>query len=229
MNPAHPALAMNALQFSGAVTAAFSHDFKNVLAIIKENNGLLKDLLAMTEHGRPLDPERLAVLAERIGRQVERADRMAIQLNRFAHSADLPEVETDLTAMIELAVVLAGRPAGLKRVALEVVPPAASLWVTTFPFALQQLFYRCIEPLLDIAGSGGRILLAAQGGRDSVRVQLIGRSAEGQIVSADAARLPTPEMSHLAEALKIRLDWDAPDGGWHLTWHADRPQTGKKP
>ncbi len=228
MNPTHPALAMNALQFSGAVTAAFSHDFKNVLAIIKENNGLLKDLLAMAEHGRPLDPERLAVLAERIGRQVERADRMAVQLNRFAHSADLPEVETDLGPMLELAVVLAGRPAGLKRVTLEAVPPAASLWVTTFPFALQQLLYRCIEPLLDRAGSGGKIMLKAQGGPASAAVALIARTAEGRIPAGDAPA-PALEMAHLAEALKIRLDWDEPDGGWHLAWRSHRPQTETEP
>ncbi len=217
MNPAPRSLTMDALQFSGTVTAAFSHDFKNTLAIIKENTGLLVDLLAMAEKGRPLDPQRLATLAERIGRQVQRADRMTAELNRFAHSADLPEAQTDLGAMLEMAVVLSARPANLKRVGLEAVT-APPLWIATFPFGLQQLLYRCIALLLDRAGSGGRIVLEADDGRPPVALRVIARTAEDRIPAGETAPTPTPEMTGLAHALQIRLDWDAAAGGWRLTW-----------
>ena len=217
MNPEPDDLTMAGLRFSGTVTAAFTHDFKNALAIIKENTGLLQDLLAMAERGRPLDPERIAVLAERIGRQVERANRMTSQLNRFAHSADTPRVETDLATMIEMAAVLAGRKAALKRVTLETVPPATASRVSTFPFALQHLLYRCIESLLDGAGSGGRIVLEVHGGQDHVTLRLTACTADGRAQPDAAALSVTPEMTALAEALKIRIDREQ-TAGWQLAW-----------
>ena len=223
MTPEPDDLSMAGLRFSGTVTAAFTHDFKNALAIIKENNGLLQDLIAMAERGRPLDPERIAVLAERIGRQVERADRMTSQLNRFAHSADRPRVETDLAVMLEMAAVLAGRKAALKRVTIEPVPPATAFRVSTFPFALQHLIYRCIESLLDGAGSGGRIVLEVQGGQNPVAMRLTACTADGRPPFDGATPPVTSEMATLAGALKIRLDREQ-TAGWQLAWNDTETQ-----
>ena len=223
MNRPYDASSLTALQFCGAVTAAFSHDFKNALAIIKENAGLLGDLAAMAEHGRPLDLHRLAALADRIGRQVQRADDMTRQLNRFAHSSDRPEAEADLETMLDLAAALASRPAALKRVNLELIPAPRPLRVTTFPFALQQILYRCIESLLDAAGSGGRITLEATAQNDGIQVRLTPRTADGSVPPNGAAPGRTEEINRLAAALADGLDYETQTGSWCLRWYCLDP------
>jgi len=152
-----------ALQFMGKVVAAFSHDFKNALAIINENAGLLKDLIAMAAGGRPLDPARLETLAGRIGQQVRRADEMSKQVNRFAHSMDKPAEEVDLPEMLALAAALSHRPAALQRVALEVAAVNAPLRLTVFVFGMQRLLYDCLQAAIAACGSGGRVILSAAG------------------------------------------------------------------
>ena len=223
MKRLYDAPALTALQFCGTVTAAFSHDFKNALAIIKENAGLLGDLTAMAEHGRPLDLQRLTTLADRIGRQVQRADDMTRQLNRFAHSTDRPEAETDIETMLDLAVTMASRPAALKRVALELIPAPKPLRVTTFPFALQQMLYRCIESLLDAAGSGGRITLGATQRGDEIQVRLTPGTADGNVPPDDAAPARTAEIDRLAATLADGLDYETQTASWCLRWYRHDP------
>ncbi len=62
------------LRFFGQVIASVTHDIKNSLATINENAGLLTDHATMAARGRPLDPEKVNVLAMRIMDQVKRAD-----------------------------------------------------------------------------------------------------------------------------------------------------------
>ena len=45
------------LRFFGRVTAGVSHEITNIFTIIGEFAGLLNDLVALTEKGRPLAPE----------------------------------------------------------------------------------------------------------------------------------------------------------------------------
>ena len=56
----------NSLAFFGAITASVSHELNNVMSIIDQNNGLLKDLLAV---GHPISNERL----ERINNSITAA------------------------------------------------------------------------------------------------------------------------------------------------------------
>ena len=58
--------------FFGQATASATHEINNVLAIINEYAGLLGDLAAGAEAGRPLDPARLTKTAGSILRQIKR-------------------------------------------------------------------------------------------------------------------------------------------------------------
>ena len=70
------------------MSASISHEIKNALAIINESAGLLEDFSLLAEKGRPIDPERLKLLAQSVLKQVQRADGLVKKMNRFAHSAD---------------------------------------------------------------------------------------------------------------------------------------------
>ena len=64
------------LQFLGKINASISHEIKNVLAVINENAGLIKDMLIMAEKGRPLDNARINTQVEKVLAQVRRADKI---------------------------------------------------------------------------------------------------------------------------------------------------------
>ncbi|MBW2356436.1 MAG: hypothetical protein JRF23_06660 [Deltaproteobacteria bacterium] len=192
-----------ALRFMGKVVAAFSHDFKNSLAIINENAGLLKDLTAMAGSGRPLDPGRFETLADRIGQQVQRADEMTRQINCFAHSMDKTAQEVDLSEMLALAAALSRRPAALQRVVLEVAPASEPLRLTVFVFGLQRVLYECLQTAISASKPGSQVRLSAAGSARMMKVTIAPTDA------AEKDLTPPEKIEQLADSLGAGIESEA--------------------
>ncbi|WP_054693217.1 hypothetical protein [Desulfosarcina cetonica] len=103
------ALAIEGVRFFGEISASISHELKNVLAIVNENAGLLDDMVRMSEQGLCLAPERVSRAALSIIRQVARGDRIIKNMNRFAHSADLPREDLDIREVVDFIPELTAR------------------------------------------------------------------------------------------------------------------------
>ena len=144
----------------GSISASISHELKNALAIINENAGLLEDLSLMAEKGRPLDPVRLKNLAANIGKQIQRADGIIRNMNRFAHSADEPVNCIDLGDTLALTVALSARLAAMKSVTLNFIPPPQPINVTTRLFYIENLVWLCLKEIFERAGAEKEITLA---------------------------------------------------------------------
>uniref|UniRef100_I2PYS8 Histidine kinase n=1 Tax=Desulfovibrio sp. U5L TaxID=596152 RepID=I2PYS8_9BACT len=132
------------LFFFGRVSASVSHELKNILAVINEQAGLLDDLSRLAGRGMPLDPERLALAASCLLKQVRRGDAILTHLNRFAHTADAPRREVSLAETAALAVALGERQANMRQVALS-ARPGPDARVSTDPFVLCRLLALCLE------------------------------------------------------------------------------------
>jgi C4-dicarboxylate-specific signal transduction histidine kinase len=158
------------LAFFGKMSSAISHEIKNCLAIINENAGLLEDFSLMAERGTPLDPERINRLAEKIKKQVRRANEIVKHMNRLAHSSDHPAQETNLGETIGLMCALAQRFATMQGVSLQPVIPERPVRVVTTPFRLNHLIWRCIEYAIHKAGQGRSIDLVLTEHADDVRI-----------------------------------------------------------
>ena len=143
----------------GSVSASISHELKNALAIINENAGLLEDLSFMAGKGLPLDPVRLKGLAANIGKQIQRADGIIRNMNRFAHSADEPIKCIDLGETLALTVALSSRLAAMKSVTLNFEPPPQPICVTSRLFYLENLFWLCLKEIFERAGVEKEITL----------------------------------------------------------------------
>jgi signal transduction histidine kinase len=143
----------------GSISASISHELKNALAIINENAGLLEDLSFMAEKGRPLDPARLKSLASNIAKQIQRADGIIRNLNRFAHCADEAVRIIDLGDTLTLTVALSSRLAAMKSVTLNFEPPPQPIYVTTHLFYLQNLIWLCLKEIFERAGVEKEITL----------------------------------------------------------------------
>ncbi len=149
------------LQFFGAVSASISHELKNAIAIVNEHAGLLEDLAALAERGRPVDPNRLKQAAAQIARQVQRADAILRNMNRFAHSIDDPVKTVDLPEMVCFVSALAERKATMAGVVIEIACRDASFSVQTRPFFLLNLLWLCLKVLIETLPSGAVVQMGA--------------------------------------------------------------------
>ncbi len=148
------------LEFFGRVSASISHEIKNVLAIINENAGLLEDLVLMVEKGVPLAPERLDRLAGTVRKQILRADSIVKKMNQFSHSVDIAVDRVDLYETACFLTDLCERMISLKRVSVQVIPPASAVTVNTHRFYLQNMVWGCIEFIMEVGKPGQEIQIA---------------------------------------------------------------------
>ncbi len=205
MDPQDPRLvaAELGMSFFGEVSAGLSHELNNVLAVMKENTGLLQDYLELAAQGRELDQERLAGLAGRLARQVERGRRLVQRMNRFAHSSDQPSARVELGELLELVARLFQRQAAQEGFSLEVVPPPSPLEITTRPFVLENLLWRAMRHACQ-SGDGGQVLrLEALPREDGAEIRI-------SPWPAGAGRdFPGPEEAALLELLEAGLQLPA--------------------
>ncbi|ACL04625.1 histidine kinase A domain-containing protein [Desulfatibacillum aliphaticivorans] len=146
----------------GKVTANISHEIKNSLAIIKEIAGLQGDLLLAAEQGRTLDPARMKSLADRIVKQVEKADLVVKRMNRFAHTVDLCKKTVDIGEEIRFIIVLIDRLFQMRGVLLHAHVPSDPVQVETDPFRLVSAVITCMQIFLDCLGKGRELNIHVQ-------------------------------------------------------------------
>jgi len=198
-------IGLSGLKFFGTMTAAVSHDIKNVMAIINENAGLIKDLILMSPKGLPLDAERINTLADRCCRQVVRADEIIKGLNRFSHSIDDPVKRVDMGEVMDLTLALSGRFARLKGVVVDLNPTPENVSVTTNPFFLSHLLWLCMDYALDTAGEDKKITIDTQKQGPDIRICFMGLCAG---CNESRKALFTEQAKNILDFLKAELEID---------------------
>ena len=176
------------LRFFGRVTAGVSHEITNIFTIIGEFAGLLNDLVALTEKGRPLAPETVKRAADNIAKQLERGRILVRHMNSFAHGADEPVREILLTDLLLNVAALSARPAALHRTELRLAFPAYEMKVTTDAFGLRRAVQEGILAALE-GLNGGVVLLSLERSDDEAAVTVRGGTAAAASLSELSARL----------------------------------------
>ncbi len=185
MNEDMKALGDEGFQFIGKMTASITHEIKNALAVIRENAGLMEDLVAMGERKGDLDPSRIRSLAEKIGNQAMKADGIVQNMNRFAHSMDEPVADLDLGETVNLLTVLSGRLAAMRGITLEAPVPDVAVWIKTYPIFLEALLWQCLDMAMNVAGAEKQLSITLeQTGIKSARIRITGVETKGD---ADAS------------------------------------------
>ncbi len=110
------ALRERQLQMQGHLLAGFSHQLNNHLAVIRESNGLLMDLLHLEKFENPALLSRLRQLAETVDVRVEQVAEMAGHLSGFAHRNDTPLSSFYLHDLLEEELAFLSRFARLKSI-----------------------------------------------------------------------------------------------------------------
>lgn len=159
-------------RFFGKISATVSHEIKNGLAVINENAGLLKDLILMAEKGRPLAPERIKSIADKVLERVAKADHVVRNLNLFAHKVDDPVAAVDLSENLALIVELTGRLASNRGKTVRIIPPESPVRITTNPFMLLNLCWCCMETAMDAAPGKPELTIDIKKLPDAVQIRL---------------------------------------------------------
>ncbi len=151
-------------QLFGKLTASATHEFQNVLAIIRESAGLMEDVLMFTSmDNADILGERLGTPFSTIKKQVARGVELVSCLNGFAHTTDQPLQRVDVMVLAQRVVMLSRRLAANTGMALEIEDRATPLYLTTDAMQLQLCFYYAMESLFSVLPAGSTITLTLQG------------------------------------------------------------------
>jgi signal transduction histidine kinase len=190
------------LQFFGRISASISHEIKNVLAIVNENAGLLEDYTIVAGRGKPIDPERLRVMAQAVKRQVKRADGIIKNMRRLAHSVDHAVTTVSLNEMIELIIALTARLAAMKNVQVDLQLPQNPMKFETAPFFLLNLLWLCLDFSMSASGDGKRIELVVEPAQNSVQIHF--RRLAG-LTTVMLETFPSDQEKNLLDMLEAEL------------------------
>ncbi len=168
------AVSETGIPFLGKVTASLSHEMRNALATIYENAGLLEDLVALAERGRPLDPHRVRDLAGKVKGQVRRGRDIADRMSLLAHSSDEPIAQVDVGKTLELVISLGERIASMRRVTLRAVEPEAPVMSRMDLFVLENLIWLCIECGLSAELPEKTLTMTVESSGESARIRFKG-------------------------------------------------------
>jgi C4-dicarboxylate-specific signal transduction histidine kinase len=137
------------IAFFGRVMANVSHEFNNVITVISELAGLLKDLSLMAQKGKEIPAEKLGAIADGISRHVARGKHLITHMNRFSHSADEPLAAVDLDQAIENMNVLTERLFKCKQSEVTYERPDCDCSLVTDPFELRHIVFSCMSTFLE--------------------------------------------------------------------------------
>lgn len=142
------------------IAASISHEIKNTLSIINENAGLLEDLALMSGEDGGVSSERIRTATASIARQVARSNIIMKDLNRFAHSGDLPINRVSIEETLSLVINLASRQAAMRKLQVNAsCPPELSC--QTRPFILNVLLYTSLRRIYTAVDESSKLLIEA--------------------------------------------------------------------
>ncbi|MDM8554866.1 hypothetical protein QUF75_09065 [Desulfococcaceae bacterium HSG7] len=193
------------LRFFGKMSASISHEIKNVLAIINENAGLLKDYTLMAEKGLDLNPHQVCAKAEKIMAQVARADEIMKKMNVLAHSIDEDRQQTNLDVIIKLMIALSDRMAAMKNIKLELSATSESVSIITAPFFLENLISLCLDFILNMADEGSVLQLGCE---KTKKGALIRFTQPGKLPDEQSAGFSDDTVTAMMAALQAELFMD---------------------
>ncbi len=171
------------LAFVGKLMAGLSHEFKNHLAIIKELNGLIEDLILLEEPEKPIKRERLQENIAGVNQRIAQAAEMCRFLSGFAHRMDQPLSSFSVTEVLQEAIYLLRRFAWQKQVNLDAVFGDDAPVIFNDPALLQFALFCIVWPALASLDKEGRILveISRQGAAVEVVVNFVGEMKKSPV------------------------------------------------
>ena len=185
------------LAFIGKLMAGLSHEFKNHLAIIKELNGLIEDLLILEVPGQSVNSERFKKIIPGINERIAQAAEMCRVLSGFSHRMDQPLSSINVSDVLQEEIYLLRRFAQQKQVHIESLFDVDLPAIFNNPSLLQFAVFCVVWPALELLEKGGRVVITGTGKNQSVEITAI---LEGKM---ERPENETPWEAMLPQVLEI--------------------------
>ncbi|MEJ2186150.1 MAG: hypothetical protein P8Z36_09465 [Gemmatimonadota bacterium] len=195
------ALEASRAAFVARLTAAATHELRNVLAIVKESAGLVQDLRAM---GASADGRADAALG-RIEAQVGRGAELLTSLNRLAHGLDRDEESVDLAEAARHVTVLCRRYARQWERSVEARGEGAVL-ARANALDVYRALVAGVEWCVEVVPEGGTVVVRAESVDGNPTVRLAGELPVAGV--ADGA-VPDGTATRVAAEPARDADWPA--------------------
>ena len=162
------------LQYFKAMLPSFSHEAKNVLAVINENAGLMADYVLMAQKGKTLDLERLSSLSTAIKKQVARLNALITDVRQTAHGIDNNTQAICLVHHTRQVSELLSTKAATRSIQFHVSAMEEPILIHTRPVLLLHIMWACLDYAMQTAERGRHIELSLEKRGDTALVLMSG-------------------------------------------------------
>jgi len=200
------------LMFFGRIMANVSHEFNNIITIIGELTGLLRDLAGLVERGRPLPADKLEQITAKINRHTVLGKELISNMNRFSHGVDEEVCSLDLRETIDNLSVLTRRLLERREATLNYTAPESEIRLICDPFLVQRALFCSWELGLDAAGPSPVLELVVQPEHNGVDILVSGASGGDGVSSCEK----WGELSGIVDRLGGRVSADPVEAGFTI-------------
>jgi signal transduction histidine kinase len=192
--------------FLSEVTASATHELRNVLAIIKESNGLMGDMVQLCAVRGVLDEARVSRAVDRVDTQVKRGADILTGLNRLSHCLDVDRGPLDLEEEVDLLVFMSGRKARNRRHTLAVTAREGPAPVTTSPLHLQMALFAVLKLCIEGFPDGSAISVGVKRSAQGAAVEFVVDPASVPGTADHSEQELWDSASLLVEAIEARME-----------------------
>jgi C4-dicarboxylate-specific signal transduction histidine kinase len=189
----------------GKITASVTHEFKNVLATIRETSGLMEDLLALSRETSFPHRKKFAKILTIIHKQVVRGMETSGRLNKFAHSLNEPESRVELNEVLDQLAFLVQHLASFKSIQLTIHPIEPPLTILTSPFRFQLILMACLEYCRECADGARMIILQSRKAGKEIAVRIVIETGSVTKRKPDALPCKLSDIQEATHDLGIQL------------------------
>jgi nitrogen-specific signal transduction histidine kinase len=195
------------LSFINRILSSYTHEVRNYLAIIKETNGLMKDVIQIGK-SRSVEAKQFLGFIGCVEDQIERAAAITDYLHRFAHRMDCERTAVSINELIEELVALMTRLAYRRRIAFEKELRGGLPSTVMNPILFHYLLFCIIDSRMSCLDRNGIVRIATSFS-EGLRINV---SSKGDVVQDGAAELcRNEEINGLAAELGAEISKDGTD------------------
>ena len=196
------------LSFINRILSSYTHEIRNYLAIIKETNGLMKDVIQIGK-SRSVEGKQFMGFIGCVEDQIEKAAAITDYLHRFAHRMDCERTSVSINELIEELIALMTRLAYRRRIAFEKELRGGLPSAVMNPIHFHFLLFCIIDGRLSCLDRNGIVRIATSFSEGRLRINV---SSKGGVVQDSAAEFcSTAEINGLAAELGAEISQDGND------------------
>ncbi|GEM_PF-946133 len=182
--------------FFGRIIASYSHEIRNVLAVINETTGLMNDLLTYVYKDQSEKRDKLINLLVSVTGQLQRGEELSTCLNTFAHAPDKAENRIDVTYYLDTLVKLSTKIAARRNLELQVKEKKKKLFLNTSPIEFLATVFSAVDCCFLIAGDRATIILDPE------------QQQEGMTISCKCSETEPSSVAEMEESITSSDAWE---------------------